>query len=156
MKNKRRILFLTVMVFGVTLFQGVVTKADAGIIIGASRASTSSVCLQAKESITWDQQAGVVNRWRWADSHHFDKINGSWVRQHLVRSGWQWGWTTGSAAAHYWGTDNFSYPGVVGNHWTYFPRVVSGVVGVVYLGRTQAINQCFGGEKWFMNDPGDP
>lgn len=154
------------MVFGVTLFQGVVTKADAGIIIGASRASNNILCAipfypslnRPKESVTWDQQAGVVKRWRWADSYHFDKINGSWVRQHLVRSGWQWGWTTGPSAGHYGGTDNFSYPGVVGNHWTYFPRPLknNGVVGVVYLGRTQAINQCFGGEKWFMNDPGDP
>ena len=144
-----KVLVLATLILGYIFAEGVVTKANAGIIIGASRASTSPGCLQAKESVTWDQQAGVVNRWRWADSRHWNYENG-WKEKHFLRSGWVWGLTTGSAAGHYWGTDNFSYPGVVGDHWTYIPSRG----GIIYHGRTQAVNQCWGGEKWFIYDDG--
>jgi hypothetical protein len=142
--------FLAALVISFTLVHGMVTEVNAGIIIGASRASTSSGCLQAKESVTWDQQMGVVNRERWTDSYHWNWENGAWSYKHLVRSGWQWGWTTGNAAAHYWGTDNFSSPGVVGYHHTYIPSKG----GIIYHGRTEAVNQCWGGERRFMYDDG--
>jgi hypothetical protein len=147
-KSLGKILVWATLMLSSIFAPGLVTETDAGIIIGASRSSTSGGCLQAKESLTWDQQMGVVNRWRWTDSYHWNSENGAWSYKHLVRSGWLWGWRAPSA--HYWGTDNFTYPGVVGYHHTYIPSKG----GIIYHGRTEAVNQCWGAEKWFMVDNG--
>ena len=145
MKNKTvskwRILVLTIMIFGFTLFQSMGTDAEAGIIVGVSRAGCG---IGAMESITWDQQMGVVKRWMWSDSYHFNYENG-WKQKHLARSGWIYGWTTGTAGGHY--GEYFSYPAVVGTHHTYF---LDGR-GYRYLGRTQAINTCDGQPSWLGN-----
>jgi hypothetical protein len=137
------------LTLGVVFSQVIVTDAEAGWINGVSRASRSSGCLQAKESITWDSQFGVVKRPRQVHSWHYAYEGTQWVLKHKVKTGWEFGFRAGDTIAHYWGTDSFSYPYVIGDHYTQFGQTV------VYHGRTRAYDSCnLNGTKTFMYDNG--
>lgn len=154
-KSLGKILVLATLVLGFTLSHGMETDANAGIIIGVSRAGycipfhSGAGLLHAMESVTWDMQLMFApTRHRYAISYHFDKVGNKWRQLHSVHSGWVKGWTTGTAAAHY--GETFPNRAVVGDHWVYSPSQRK----ALYLGRTQAINTCDGMPKRFINDNG--
>jgi len=167
MMNKRRIFLLTAMIFGVTLFQGMVENVGAAPVILSRACRLTGLALPAgnqpaswrNESVTWER-ASKLTRYYWTDSAHWDWDfkKKQWKYIDLARSGWsgldfpgqQFLGNYRAVASHTF--DVMLYAGVVGHHYVWNPsigtyeRVKSVDTVRNQQGYSEAVNSCNLGE----------